>query len=424
MYSELKEVLEYIPLKVDESGVVALHRELAGLYENARNSPSPEVTEQISNCLSRLENAQESLEPQGWDSTKIKIFEKIGASKILGNVGLHNLEEEIDQLSNDPHGVSEILNRYATEIEALRQKLQQAIDSLSLLFSDETPFPEGMKRVELVFDKKVSVENFGDMVTQASEWDKILKSLKNTIAEPSEDGHFWRIYKASPTVIVFFLPIPQAISMIEIVKNVLEIVVALLVIRSYQKSSESSPLDENGKSKILDIIKEFEKKKLDEEINKKVKVLVRGANLSGTQKAVAKVSFTHIVKKIYNFFVEGGTVNPIDKIKEDETPEQIEEYRLNFEKVEKNLKLEPSKQLLLAEFSKTEEEEFETAVSEPKPTEESKETFKDKTDNKLRKMVRKVTKKKGQKPKAVKGNLRNESEAVISKEVKTETPKK
>lgn len=409
MYGELEEVLKYISQKIDEIEAIRLYRELATLYEQARNEPNPEVTNNLKTKIDEIMEAQKKIEPQNWDTVKMKAFEKLGALKLLGVDGADNFIAELESFSNDPHGVSELCTRYANDIESLKKRIEQAIGNLEPLFSDKEELPKGRRRVEIVFDKNVAVEKFGDMATQTREWDLILKSLKFTVPNSPDDGRIWKIYKSSPTTFIFIIPTEQAFSMLSIVAEALSIIASFLTIKLLLSQTRQAPLPIEAKEGIATIIAEAERKQLDEKIGESVDGLVKDSNLSGTEKNLAKTSFSYILKKVYNFFVGGGTVNPLDSVKDQKENNRTQGFSLKYQQTVQTLKTK-KETLLLAEFT----------------TEEKKE-IKGVTVDKHKEKIRKTSKTKSRKGKKLESLKQKEKIAVKTipeGEAKSEEPGK
>lgn len=361
MYGELEEVLRHIPQKIEETEIITLYRELATLYEQARNEPNAETTTNIQKKIEEVIDAQVKIQPQNWDSVKMKAFEKLGAMELLGIDGSDSFVKELGSYSNDPHGVSELCNRWAADIENLKKRVEQAVNSLESLFADEESLPKGKRRIEIVFDKDVAVDRFGDMATQAREWDLILKTLKLTVPNSPGDGQVWRIYKINPTTIIFIIPVEQASSMLSIVADALGIIASLLTLKLLMSQTQRTPLPAEEKEGISTLIQDAEKKQLAQAIDESVEGLVKDSGLTGTERNVAKTSFTYILKRVYNFFAEGGTVNPLDSVKDQKENKRIENFSLKFQEIVHTLKTK-KETLLLAEFSPKEKKELKEVV--------------------------------------------------------------
>ncbi|MCX6704636.1 MAG: hypothetical protein NTZ07_04320, partial [Candidatus Woesebacteria bacterium] len=415
MYGELEEVLTYIPQKIDEYGLVALYRELAALYDKARNEPSSEVTNQMQDLLKRIDVDQNKIEPNDWGLIKLKIFENTGAPNLIGKKGFQNLKDEISSLTNDPNGVKEILMKYATGIEELRNRMEQALNNLSPLFVSKNVVPESMRKIELVFENKVSVEDFGNLVDQSREWNLIIKNLKIMTGASDGDVKIYSISKSSPLVIVIF-GVPVTIWVLaKIVKEVLDIIEKLMTIKKIKLEIKAAQLDIELKATTISSFEIAEEKKLNELIEEKIEIIMVkiGKNLPLQQLNEAKNAARYSIKKVYNFTVSGGSVNLIDKVKDNENETYSQAQFFPVYQKTKEL-LETSKEpLLLAKFSPSEKS---SANKRVKNVEESKE----KTENKLKKMVEKVAKKGELKSKVEKRGSKRETRAVVAKEIKGE----
>nr|MBP7119183.1 hypothetical protein [Candidatus Woesebacteria bacterium] len=358
MYDELNLVLNYIIDAIAENELVQRHNELAQLYETARTAPTPEVTAQILAKQKEIRTAQDEIEPQGWDTIRIKVFEQFGATSVLGKRGDARLQKELNQFSNDPHGASQTATRFSSEITAVQSRAQQAISGLGSLLEDPEKLPEGKQMVQLVFDEFVAIDEFDELVHQAHEWDVILKSLKHLLPEPDEEAHLYKIQKSSPVIIIVVAGVPLIFAILKITKEVLDIVEKLWTIRKLKAETKAAEFDGELKQKMIDNLTEAEEKKLDGLVEEKVKSIMDDyrPKLSDTQANQAETAVRYNIKKIYNFTVQGGAVNIIDdEVEEGEETLEQAEFAPTYAKNKELLKTN-GETLLLAKFERKEEE--------------------------------------------------------------------
>lgn len=356
MYNELEEILRYISQQIDKYELISLHTQLASSYSKAHSEPSEEVTRTIKDNIVKIHKAQEAVEPRDWDIIKTRIFQKFGATTVLGTHGYNRFVEEISQLSNDPQGAAKIAERFASEITNVKTRAEQIINNLETLFTDTVPMPKGMKQIQLVFDDQVSIDGFETMEKQASEWKIIMKVFKNVVLTPQEEARVWKIYKASPTVIIVIAPENMILAIGAITYLALQIVEKLYSIRQLKLEIRKSELDAEYADKMLKIAEEQEEKKLNNLIEEKVGEAMKKflPKHEGNNANIAREAVKHNIKKIYNFVVRGGNVNLIDQnIKDENVTITQSQLADTYGKLRKQIQ-KGEMPLLLAKFTEPE----------------------------------------------------------------------
>ena len=368
MYEELETVLQYITSKIQEHDLIQIHEQLANLYERARSEPSEEVTSNISELKKKIENIQKKLEPRDWDNVRLKIFNKLGAQRVLGESGFKNLIKKMLQFSNDPHGTSQAIKEFSAQITKLKQNAENAMNSLESLFSEKETVKEGWNKIQIVFENNVSMDTFQDMIDQSREWNIILQNFQFLFTKPTEKSKLWRIYKASPTVFVIISPMEQTFAIGSIALVALGIVEKLYSIRTLKLEIKKTEMEKEATDKMIELTEFQEEKKLNNLIDKEVKEIVTRyipKSDDTTKRNQAKVSTNYIIKKIYNFIVQGGNVNLVDgKVKYKNV--EINQNQLNptYHKL-KQLLNENNTPLLLAKFTKEEKNKAQNILKKP-----------------------------------------------------------
>jgi hypothetical protein len=406
MYNELEEVLRYISQQIDGHELISLHTQLASSYSKAHSEPSEEVTQAIKDSTAKIHKAQEAIEPKEWDVVKTKIFQKFGATTVLGIHGHERLIEEISQLSNDPQGAAKIAERFASEITSIKTRAEQVINNLEPLFADTTPLPKGMKQIQIVFDDQVSIEGFETMEQQAGEWKTIMKVFKNAVLTPQEEAKVWKIYKASPTVIIVIAPENMILAIGAVTYLALQIVEKLYSIRQLKLEIRKGELDVEYADKMFKIVEEQEEKKLNNLIEEKVGEAMKKflPKHEGNNANIAKQAVKHNIKKIYNFVVRGGNVNLIDQeIKDQDTTITQSQLSDTYSKLRKQIQ-KGETPLLLAKFTEPETKAAEKfageEVGEDKKVEETLHTGDKALDDKTTPEPKLITKKRSRPKKA------------------------
>lgn len=349
MFEELGSVLRYISQKISELQLAELHSQLASFYEQAATAPSEEISTNITETTKRLEEAQHKVEPTGWDNIQRDIFAKFGASNLVGLGGIKSLKDEIGQFSNDPHGVSQIFSRFSTQISELKTRADQSTGNLEKLFTGGESVPAGMEKIQLVFEEKVAINKFDDLIHQAHDWDVILKTFKKMLPKPVQDPVVWKIHKGSPTIIVVAAPSEMTQIITLTVTAALSIVTSLLNIRLLKLQIQKAEMDSENTTKMLEIAEAQEEAKLEKLAEE------NSIKLASEAKIVEKDSITAgtvNIKQIYNFAVNGGSVKKVDNEEKQDEKSKIQqtEQELTYQTL-KELISGNNGQLLLAKVS-------------------------------------------------------------------------
>lgn len=353
MFEELGSVLRYISQKISELQLVEFHNQLASFYEQAATAPSEEISTNITETTKRLEEAQREIEPVGWNNIQRDIFVKFGASDLIGLGGLRSLKSETGKFSNDPRGVSQVFSRFSSQISELKTKTDQSAGNLEKLFIEGEEVPDGMQKIQIVFEEKVAINKFDDLINQAHEWDVILKTFKMMLSKPPQDPVVWKIHKGSPTIIVVVAPSEMVQIITLTVTAALSIVASLLNFRMLKLQIQKTEMDNEITAKMLEMVQ------AQEETNLEKLAEENSTKLASEAKIVQKDSITAAtvnIKKIYNFAINGGSVKKTDneEVQDEAAKTQLVEQELTFQKL-KELISKDNGQLLLAKVSSQEE---------------------------------------------------------------------
>lgn len=324
MYNELGNILQYIISNIEDYKLVDLYNNLSNLYEQARATPSPEVTQNIQLAKNQIEEAQRGLEPSELDEYSVRIFYKFDSNGVLGNRGLEKLNFELATVPSDPHGASEITKRLSAEINERYESARQSLESLKNIFytsKDDSEKEKKGSKLQIIFDQKVDVETFDDLAIQAKLWNQILDIAIQLTPDGKEHPTIQRIHKSSPLVIVIDGPIGVVVLLGILFWKALEVQEKMLNIEKAKKDIELTDLLIEEKKQILGKIQDATLPTLSALIKESTKKLAEDQlkNVKDSYKPIAINAAKIIIEKMYNFAVGGGFVSTIGSQDQEES---------------------------------------------------------------------------------------------------------
>jgi hypothetical protein len=379
MYTELKNILQYIIDKLNQYELNKLYSQLAQLYEQARTTPSEAVTTEIEKIKSEIITAQNDIEPSNFDDLSIRIFYSFDSKGVLGLRANEKMAKELANLGIDPHGASLVLQQFANEITVMLNKANNAINSLQEIFGKSEEIPDGMHKLQIVFEGEVNVETFNALQEQSKDWEQILKVATQIFPDGYPSSKITKIYKASPAIIIVVAPVGIVTAIASAVFYALKIKEKMLDIKKLELDVEKQQL-ENTKA-FLDMLKSEEKTKLDNHINEATtEILKKYKDKIGDQHIhIAEGATKVIIKELYNFTVKGGQVSLVDGSKDEEASEhEFKNLNKRFKEIKNKEKDLNFPKLLLTGISKEELEEINNKQKEA----DKKTTSKAKTSEK------------------------------------------
>lgn len=301
-------VLNYIEQVTQDSGLPGHYQDLINLLNQAQQSPSEDISNQIIAKKKHLEEIHQSLQPRTWDYYKTKIFNDFGAGKILGDSMISQLNTIFILNQANPTGAAQKIQEALNETNSLLQTVKNIKDGLGALVNKSDPLKLGEEEtiLELVFTDQVAVKTINDLEAAAKEWRIIISHFSQLVNEPSTPTKIYSIEKGS-------LIITAAVS-----KKVAEVITMVVekVLGIWKTKLEIDKIQEEVKQSKIET--EYLELKLDEEkflSSKRQEVVTLlvdkfRSDLTGeSKKDGIESNLNDGVKRIYEFVGGGGIID-------------------------------------------------------------------------------------------------------------------
>jgi len=107
-----------------------LYEALIGQLNQARETPTDEITQQLRDTKSKLFNFQTEFEDEGWSIAEQEILTKLGAAPLLGMNSVGRMNEIFEQNAADPGGAAQGLTELRTATNQLKTRVKNLISGL------------------------------------------------------------------------------------------------------------------------------------------------------------------------------------------------------------------------------------------------------------------------------------------------------
>lgn len=267
--------------------------------------------QQIFSILDKISTSLASLNTGTWSADQEKILTKLDIDKLVGQSGAKYFIDIKQQLQNTPSSASAIISSVIAEINKIRTK---PVQLYTLLQPFELPEittaingSEGI--IEITFDGKVRIDDFGTAKEQIEEWFLIIMGYSNILNVRREDFQIISISKSSPTKFKIKTSLKNTALVLGVITSVLLIEKTILENKLMIEKLKQNPIVSDSafhQEYIEKAVQEIEKKiqlGIDEIVDKKME-----ENKISDGNGDIKNSFSKGVEYQYNFVINGGDV--------------------------------------------------------------------------------------------------------------------
>ncbi|HQW16480.1 MAG TPA: hypothetical protein PKZ48_00005 [Bacteroidia bacterium] len=302
-------------------------------YANNENQLSQIANQQLEQLKTDLPRFAE------YGEEERSILNSIGIEKFVGKDTIAYLSNIQKQIQSNPAITQTLMQNLLNEINQVKSKPQQIWNILQPIKITSTSVSPKEGIVEIIFDKKVQIENISDGKEQFNDWFIILDGYAHLFGIRREDFEIISISKSSPTRI-------KLKTTIEIAAAILSIIASIVNIEQLYSSDQI--MVEQLKSRELasdtlqqQFIKEAEErlsKNVEREINRIVDQKVQEHKVDTNTRSDIVTSFQKGVEHQYNFIVNGGDVKfYLGDPTENEKSNQLEVAKQEVKQLKENL---------------------------------------------------------------------------------------
>lgn len=200
MLSDLVFALRYIKQVIEEYNLSGLYTNFTDTLLKISQASTPELQQALKDYKEKIKEAHNKLEPKGWSYSQLRIFDLFGAREVIGEFGLINFQNALNENSANTIGAIEELNKQKDKIIQISTNATSIITSLGNL-AQEMEVEKGHSVVQIVFDEKVSVDTLIDLFDQSKEWKEIVRAYSLFAGEAPEMTKIIATSKGSPYIV-------------------------------------------------------------------------------------------------------------------------------------------------------------------------------------------------------------------------------
>lgn len=298
--------------------------------------------------------AHAKLEPTGWSYSKMKIFDNFGARNIIGNAGIERFLKSLSENAANTPGAIQEINELAQEVTLLLTNSNNILSSLGKL-GEEEKVEEGLRVIQIVFDKEVRIDDLVQLTEQSKEWKNIIRAFSLLVKEPPEKTKIISISKSTPLSLMLATIPSISDAIYTVVKAFVELWKTYLEAQEHAIKLEDMKVGVDGKKfELFKTVDEYARKRIseivDEAANSHKSKKLRDPELQEAKAALLKAG-----PELYEFITKGGKVDVAKKDSDD--PRKIFQLGDNYQKI---YKLKDNVQKMIAA----------RVVSKPEPKDE------------------------------------------------------
>jgi hypothetical protein len=308
MISDLVFVLKHIKQVIEEYNLSDLYTNFTNTLQQISQASTPELQQALKDFKTRIKEAHQKLEPEGWSYSQLKIFKLFGAKNIIGIPGLQNFQNALSENAANAAGAIEELNRQREKISQLLTNATNIITSLGDL-AKEMEIEKGLTIVQIVFDEKVAIETLPDLFNQSKEWKEIIRAYSLYAGEAPQKTKIVATSKDSPYTIWLATTRLIADAIYKTIEPFVTLYQQILKAKEHALVLEDMKVDvDDKKFGLFKKIDEFERKRI-EKIMESIAKINKTKSLDQTQRNEARNALLKSGPKLYNFITHGGKVD-------------------------------------------------------------------------------------------------------------------
>jgi len=327
---QLINTMKYIDDTLEQNDFVALYRELVNSLNQARQTPTPQVTDNIVRLRKEIEDLHIAAEPDKLGYAQRKLYKSFGARSLLGIGASDNIQNIFATHSADPGGTATSINELIELTELLHKRVRTLIEGLGpLAIDEEIKLEEGKTSIQLFFEEAASINTMKELEENSERWNNTLMAFSRLTKVPSEDAKIITIEQGS------FLIALSAISIVVFTiakasNEILAIYERYLNIKKLALEATSLKL---SNKKIASQIEKEARDMIDKTADDVTNKFMTEHGWTNEEKDAGEVrnAVSFSIKNIFKFVKDGGKIDIYES--EDTSNETKEQLREAFSRI-------------------------------------------------------------------------------------------
>lgn len=308
MLNDLIFVLRQIKTVIEEYNLPDLYANFANTLQQISEASTDELQVQLKEHKSRIKEAHEKLEPEGWSYSQLNVFDRFGARGLIGKACYLNFQKALSENAANTPGAVEELNRQQQQITQLLTNTNNILTSLGPL-AQEKKLSEDTALVQIVFDEGVQIDNLPQLASKSKEWKEIIRAFSMLAGESPEKTTILAVSKDSPLSIwLATLPLISK-AIYHTVKPLLDLWKQVLEGREHALALKKMEIEiDNDRFELFAKIDAFARKRVKETMEEVAKTY-RPNELPDAQFNEAKNALLKAGEDLFGFITNGGKVD-------------------------------------------------------------------------------------------------------------------
>ncbi|MFO8101338.1 MAG: terpene synthase family protein [Dehalococcoidia bacterium] len=198
-------VLEHIDQFSGKHNLPAQYKRLVNALNQARKKPSSETTAKIIQQREKIRAVHDAAEPDKWGRSGQQLYEKLGATELIGMKARDRIDHIFQTYEADPNGIIQAMEELAEQTSQLVEHIHTLNNGLKPLLGEGTENPPDTTTLQILFPVNGSAPTLQNLEESLQNWDRVISAFSRLTRQPAEDSIILNI-EQNPLVVDVAVP--------------------------------------------------------------------------------------------------------------------------------------------------------------------------------------------------------------------------
>ncbi len=185
---ELIGILEQIDTLSRKHNLTGQYKKLVSALTHARKNPTSETTAKIIQQKEKIRSIHDSAEPGKWARSSQQIYEKLGASELIGSKAMDHIDRIFQTHEADPNGIIQAIEELAEQTSQMLEKIEIMLNGLKPLLEEEPVTTENTTTLQILFPENSFAPTIQNLEGALQKWDRVISAFSKLTRQPNEDS--------------------------------------------------------------------------------------------------------------------------------------------------------------------------------------------------------------------------------------------